>query len=150
MKPLLLGEAPGASGRTDDPLGGRTARRLTTLAGWPAEEGADPHRAALIRRFELRNLLDEPPGQQSRKGARFPLAEAREAAKGLDLRGRTVVVLGKRLARALGLQGVDYFEWIEALGAHVVVIPHPSGVNRALNDPETRRVTGAILRAAAA
>lgn len=28
-------------------------------------------------------------------------------------------------------------------------LPHPSGINRALNDPELRRATGAVLRDAA-
>lgn len=147
--PLLLGEAPGSGGGTRDPLGARTARRLADLAGWPPERGeSDPYRAALARRFELRNLLARNPGKVG-KGAAFPLGDARLAAAALDLDGRTVIALGKRVAAALGIP-TDYFEWRSVRGARVVVVPHPSGINRVLNDAATREATGAILREVAA
>ncbi len=143
--PLMLGEAPGPGGGTHDPLGNRTARRLCLLAGWePEGDGPDPYRVTLARRFELRNVLDYNPGKVG-KGMRFPLPEARRAIQAFDLEGRVVVALGKRVGSALGLSG-DYFVWGEARGARVVICPHPSGTNRALNNEETRRRTGEILR----
>lgn len=147
--PIILGEAPGPSGGTGDPLGAKTARRLARLAGWEPELfEEDGYRAALAKRFELRNLLDRNPGKTEGKGMRFPAAEARSKAQELDLRGRTVVLLGKRVAAAVGAP-TDYFRWERACGARCVTIPHPSGINRVLNDPKMQELTGLVLRQAA-
>lgn len=108
-------------------------------------DGEDPYRAALALRFELRNLLETMP-ERAGKGTRFPMREARRAAAQLDLGSRPVVVLGKRVAAALGAE-TTYFEWSRVRAAHCVTIPHPSGINLALNDPAIRAKTGTILRA---
>ena len=149
-KPLLIGEAPGPGGGTCDPLGRKTARRLCEFAGWgPEGDGEDPYRDALSRRFELRNLLNRPmervPGS---KGCRFPLHEARRASESLDLRGRVVVALGKRVAGALGIAKPEYFRWETVRGCTIVCVCHPSGVNRALNDPNMKKRTGLTLNLA--
>lgn len=91
------------------------------------------------RLFARANVLDRWPGRQGSKGAAFPAAEARERATQLRrkfVRGRVVVLLGKRTAAAFGLKQTGYF-WPPQIvdRAWVYVVPHPSGMNRWFNDP---------------
>jgi hypothetical protein len=148
MKPLLLGEAPGPRGGTCDPLGKRTAKRLCDFADFmPEMDGEDPWRAALAKRFELRNILAYSPPKVG-KGMLFPLDKARAAVLELPLGGRIVVCLGKRVAEAVEIPR-DYFRWTLKGTSVMIAVPHPSGINRVLNDPKMRARTGQVLRVAA-
>lgn len=123
MKKLVIGEAPGPRGMKN------MIEVLYRKTG------------VLLRRAEHRNLLHTWPGpdRDSGKGSAFPLrhAQARarrfRVAKNVD----TVLVLGKRVARAFGLE-VGYFEFVERNGRLWAVIPHPSGVNHWWNDVGNR------------
>lgn len=103
---------------------------------------------AFKQAFVRRNLLDEWPGHVG-KGARFPIAEARGAAKVLRGRtfkaGRTVILLGKRVARAFDVKA-DYLEPVQVGRASVTVIPHPSGINRWYNDVGREAAVATFMR----
>lgn len=124
MKPLIIGEAPSKRGDSALPCGGRIGRRLASYFGIGYEE--------YLECFDRTNLLGAYPGADG-KGAKFEAHEAKVAADALDLRGRTVLILGQRAARAVGLRA-EYCTWQAHRGALCAVIPHPSGINRWYND----------------
>ena len=138
----MIGEAPSANGDRTDPIGGRAERVLCELAGFDD----------LGSRFLRTNLISDWPGPNG-KGSAWPRDVARERAmmQASFLTGHrpAVVLLGKRVADAFGVDS-EYFVWREPdlIKAPHVVIPHPSGVNRALNDPDVRRRTGEVLNEA--
>lgn len=127
-RPLIVGEAPGFFGEDSRPLEGKAGERLAHCAG------VDGY-AELVERFDIVNLLDYFPGRQKRgKGAAFPLEEARpRAAEILAESSGPIIVLGKRAGEAFGLS-TEYFEWSELDGTRIVVVPHPSAINRWWND----------------
>lgn len=148
MKPLLIGEGPSETGEVykDFPLSGRPARVLCELAGIPPD-GNDPGYGkwtwALYDRFEVINLfyLHQP---------RWSAPEARDAALNLERTGEPLVFLGRRVAAAFGWErefGV-FGNLDPEQGPVAVVIPHPSGLNRKLNDEVVREMCGGALREA--
>lgn len=144
MKPLIIGEAPNRNGDPARPLGGACGRRLADLCGITPREFA--------RRFQRVNVLAAWPGAQSIKGATFPMSAARTAASRLRRRfvaGRIVIVLGRRVARAFEVDG-EYFEPQRVAGATIVIVPHPSGVNRWYNSRQHERLARRRLSAIAA
>lgn len=174
QRPLILGEAPSKSGDKYYlcPLSGAVGERLARWAGLEPQPGGTRYGQwywPLVAAFECRNLLERYPGPQGR-GAALPMGPAREAAAELlpELDGRRVVVLGTRLPAALGLRWPapmfewHHFPWLSpsqallreqglAVGVGDVefeyaVIPHPSGLNRAYNDPLVERAASAVLR----
>ncbi len=137
MRPLLVGEAPCKAG--GEPFTGRSGSVLEALAGFPPR-----------REFECVNLLRTWPGHAG-KGSAFPAAEARAAAQAMLsvlTRGRVVLVAGKRVAGAFGIRQPEYLRWYHLEGLLVGVLPHPSGINRWLNDPVNREAAGRFLRSA--
>lgn len=150
--PMILGEAPSKSGDRYylAPLSGEVGKRLCTWAGiTPLEKGSEygKYYWALREHFELRNLLERYPGPRG-KGAAFPAAAARRARLALEpeLRGRIVVLLGRRLAHLFDMPGV-FFQWRAPAGgvAGMVVIPHPSGLNQVYDDRGARDAAGRVL-----
>lgn len=143
MRTLLVGEAPGRTGN-GRPLEGALGRRIASLAGLSFE--------SYLRSYQRTNVLDYWPGAGVR-GARFPISEAWIASLAIEVRVRrqyrTVVLLGKRVRRAFGLEYLDYFEKYKYGRATIVVIPHPSGINRWFNSEENRRYFGNFMRALA-
>lgn len=91
--------------------------------------------------FARTNVLDYWPGTDG-KGAVFPRAEARAAVENVLARivrqRRTVILLGKRVAYAFGYGGLGYFDRARIGHATIVVVPHPSGVNRWWNQAKNR------------
>ena len=124
--PLVIGEAPNRSGAGSDP-------RDIFATGRLAEYGD-------VARFERVNVLKSWPGEAG-GGSAFPMTQARPAAR--ELRscqpiGRPFILVGTRVASAFGCRRRDYeyLEWIEHLDRKLVVVPHPSGLNRWWNVPE--------------
>lgn len=160
---MLLGEAPSRGGDRYHmfPLSGPPARVLCQMAGIPPEpEGSTYGRWtwALYERFECRNVFaryaDATPWSAPR---------AREAVGSFrrDLYRRVVVTLGRRvdaaLCGALGVPPADEFYEVRRVSSTraepdsyltVVSMPHPSGLNRLLNDPAERERCGETLRRA--
>lgn len=131
--PLLVGQAPSRS--ASDLLGGSGAR-IARLAGLSLEQ----YESRLARV----NLLEEWPGRVG-DGDALPPREARAAWRALipELAGRRrVVLLGRGVARAAGLDGAPWWSEVElevygrrAFSVTLAVVPHPSGVSRWWNDP---------------
>ena len=139
MRPLIIGEAPARTGDPRRPLLGRTGSRLAALCGLALQDYA--------RTFARVNVLERWPGKAG-KGDAFDLPEARQRAALLRRRfvgGRLVVLLGRRTARAFGLDSA-YLLPLRLSCATVVVLPHPSGINRWWNEPENVRRASRFLR----
>lgn len=138
MRPLLIGEAPS---RTSDPLrpfSGTTGGRIVALAGQPLEQS-----------WQLANLLPAWPGRAG-KGTRWDRAAARRAALALDVEGRRVVFVGRRVAAAFGHQHAPFLEWLDdpERGCRFAVLPHPSGIVRWWNEPANADAARSFLRGA--
>ena len=148
--PVLIGEAPSKAGDRfhNLPLSGPPARVLCRLAGIPAQDEGSPWGQwtwALYEHFECCNLIkrykDAEPWSVPRARVRAVQLLQKE-----DLGRRIVVLLGARVAAAFGHQDkTGWFMWHEHPFEHVV-IPHPSGRNRALQVPAVRALTGDALR----
>lgn len=141
-KALIIGEAPNARGR-GEPIAGRCGQRLADLCGCSLDE--------FLAAFDRENVLKRYPGSAG-KGAAFDLAPATRRATALKdrfRRKRTVLLLGYRAAKAFGIRS-RYFEPVKVSRATVVVVPHPSGINRWYNEPKNRRRMGRFLRRLAA
>lgn len=149
---LLVGAAPGpAFARPYRPLhpvpatgsGGRLAQVM----------GVSPE--TYLRLFDRTNLLTEPAGRWANREDRFPIAVARNAARAMEplLRDRRVVMLGRDVARAFGVDpALPFHEWrgvyLEHAGvvATIAVAPHPSGRCRWYNDPANLRAARLFWR----
>lgn len=168
-RPLLVGEAPSRSGDRYHmfPLSGRVARTLCTLAGIsPQDEGSTYGRWtwALYDHFECVNVFERyaqaTPWDVNKACTRFA-----EIVMGGRPGPRVIVCLGRRVQAAmlgwfngnLAFGGDDFYDWNVAVRGDdpllaplvdVVSIPHPSWLNRLLNDPEQRELCGATLREA--
>jgi hypothetical protein len=101
----------------------------------------------MLKDHDFVNVLNHFPGKSKlSKSAKFPMAEARTAAKSLLelLRNRTVVLCGKNVAAAFGLEKFQYFVKYQfrsdtdslLMVPTVVVIPHASGKAILWNNPE--------------
>lgn len=143
MKPLIVGEAPGRKGRRA-PVAGRCGLTLARYAGLSPR--------AFYRTFARTNVLPTWPGAAAKKGARFPAKGARINARAIAQRefwsGRTIILLGKRVARAF-LCRPEYFVGQATGGAMLYVVPHPSGVNAWYNAAENRDRTSRFMRTVA-
>jgi hypothetical protein len=119
----------------------------------------------LPRTADLVNVLRKFPGRSSSRGDLFPLTHAKPAASklGKKLDGRAVVLLGRSVADAFDVY-TPFFQFgtvrrwrsgrrrgepklVVEWSFQAIVLPHPSGVNRAWNAPEIRDAARAILRA---
>jgi hypothetical protein len=78
---------------------------------------------------------------------------AREAAKlerGRWRRGDRVILVGRAVVRAFGLDLEEPFVWTDEGGVEVAMIPHPSGLNRQYNDEAVRERASEFLTEALA
>ena len=144
MRPLVVGEAPSRTSDPADPITGRCGAKIAALAGLTVDEFAD--------RFERANLLDAYPGKlDGSKGTLWdPISAKKRADEIVGERfgaSRYVVLLGRRVATAFGVGRVDYMEETAAIrGAAVVVLPHPSGINRWYNDARNVARASAFMK----
>jgi uracil-DNA glycosylase len=137
-RPLLIGEAPG--GRPGEPhaepLFSQSGRTLASLARMDWHD--------FLETFERVNLFDDAMPRWN------SLAAVTQAELLLpQFSGRHVVLLGQRVSEAFGVRTWAMYQWYSLAGGSVARIPHPSGLNRMLNQPSVRVMMGATLRAAA-
>lgn len=115
---VIVGLDPGNNGREPLDPDYPSGKRLADLMGLSGED---------FRRIDRVNLHSSPR----------PVGEDPRAASNLRpiLRGRRVLALGERVARAIGVRE-DLMRW-ELSGEFVAArVPHPSGRCRRWNDPE--------------
>ncbi len=143
MKPLLIGQAPGPRSRPEYPLFPYPAQsagaRLQTFAGLT--------RGQYLRGFDRMNLLNEFPGKDPhRKGDNFPLAKAAQRAEELRplLMDRRVILIGRYVAKSFGYDRTPFFEWCHD-SFDFCIVPHPSGLSRAYNEPEPREMLKSVM-----
>lgn len=133
-KPLIIGQAPAKGNDALPPFSGRSGARIALLAG--VGDSGD----VLPEHFELRNLFDKYPGKEGKKGDKFDLRAGRKRAakilaeyEGTD---QLILIMGKRVAKAFGVNREEYLEWFVLDGHHAIIIPHPSGINMWWNSPQ--------------
>lgn len=156
LRPLLVGEAPSRGGDRyhSFPLSGPPARVLCQLAGVPPDPDGSTYGRwtwALYDRFECVNLIERYAQAEP-----WSVVRARQHAVALRgrLEGRVVVCLGRRVHQAVMdsfyLGEEPFHQWVTfaPYTTRLVGVPHPSGLNRALNDPAERERCGDTLRAA--
>lgn len=157
--PLLLGEAPSRTGDRYHmfPLSGAVARTLCTLAGIPPVEGGTRYGQwtwALYDRFECDNLFERYADATpwSAPQARLRWEGLRDEAISGEGLWPAVVCLGRRVQAAVTpiTAGLPFHEWRYAPTTSFVTIPHPSGLNRLLNEWAERERCGVTLRTALA
>jgi uracil-DNA glycosylase len=148
-KPLIVGEAPSKGGDRYHmfPLSGPPSKVLCQAAGIPPQPGGSAYGRwtwALYERFEAVNLIE-----RYRDAEPWSAPRARERARKLveEAGPLVVVLLGRRVATAWGLGERAIGEWGPALVGglpvpEVICLPHPSGLNRTLNDPDVRALLG--------
>lgn len=154
FKPLLVGEAPSKGGDRYwmFPLSGPPAKVLCQAAGIRPVPGGSAYGRwtwALYEAFETVNLIE-----RYRDAEPWSVPRARGRARELvEEHGPCVaVLLGRKVAAAWGAEENPIGEWTgEGLLVgglpvpEVVCLPHPSGLNRQLNDPEVRALMGRVL-----
>lgn len=163
-KTLVIGQAPAKQTVGKPAFSGKSGPKFAELLGVPFEE--------LHQHFDLTNLLDFFPGPspgEKDRGDRFPIFEAKKRALDMlpELDGRTVVFVGKNVARAFGYSRDPYFRWVEQYvpyrpevaqgrrGAAAIpsslfftyaIVPHPSGISHFWNDPENVETARRFMR----
>lgn len=103
------------------------------------------NRGEYLRCFQRMNLLYAFPGRWKRDD-RWPRKKARVAAQAVLplLEGRTVIFVGRNVARAFEVRdGVPWFTWGQR-DYRYVVIPHPSGRNHWYGKEPNRLISQAF------
>lgn len=157
MKPLLIGQAPGPNTDPDLPLfplpRTSAAGRLRAIMGIEV--------TTYLKTFDRANLFRNFPGS-TKGGDKFPMDKARLVASSIAplLSGRTVIMVGRRVAQAFELDQ-DFHTWNDewrvarrSFGldsntgmCRVAVVPHTSGRNHWYNDGENQRQAKAFWSA---
>jgi len=132
-RPLVfIGQAPARRPN------GQCSGRVAAMLGLDPEDFRD--------RYTWMNVLVDYPGKHG-KGDAFDLKMARCAAISIldQLKGATIVLLGRNVARAFHISG-DYFTVHEKSGAVFVLFPHPSTINRFWNSEANTARASNFLR----
>ncbi len=149
---LIVGQA--ASKETFEkkmpPMSGRSGQLLAELMGIDQDE--------MLAKHDFVNVIERWPGHHPIKGDKFPMEEAKRMAALLvpKLSNRVVVLLGANVATAFAMPAFKYFEeYILSINIQngpavpppyaIIVVPHPSGLNRWYTDPEKREVACKVL-----
>lgn len=142
--PLVIGQAPGRPTEKGylSPFEGPCGVRLASLLG------VEWHHFVCM--FDRVNLVQEWPGKSGR-GDRFPRARGTISAQEMTLNGaldnRKTVFLGKEVARCFGFSTMTYLEVLTGEpGLEMLLLPHPSGVNRWWNDPKNVRLASKAFK----
>lgn len=147
---MIVGEAPGPRTSAHCPMfpypEHSSGARLRKISGFTNAE--------YLARFVRRDLLSYCPAGPWRAADR---AKAKAAAELLrpEVEGLTLVMLGRSVARAFGLEDQAIFTALEHHDptwgrATFVRLPHPSGRVTAYSDPAARAAARKLLRTAAA
>ena len=147
MKLLFVGQAPSRTAGRVRAFDGRSGQRLASLL--------DLTLAEFLAIVDTVNLLARWPGKHGgkyayrEKGDRFPIATARRKANRLKkelhaLRHPVVVLCGRRVARAFGVEG-EFLSRHRRGGIQVLLFPHPSGCSQWWNDPKNVRAARRAL-----
>lgn len=147
-KVTFVGQAPSREGQV--PWTGDAGARLARLMRIPQSE--------MLELFDFVNVFEHFPGKTaSGRGDRFPMPEARVAARRLWESGRIssrVILLGSNVCRAFDLfpdmcrfSLVKPAVWHRGYGPirHTTTIPHPSGMCRFYNDVYNKARVAAFL-----
>jgi hypothetical protein len=122
---------------------GPVGARIAGLAGHSEHE---------LRGRVLRgNLVPYWPGPSlTGKGDYFPRHIAAPTVNAMlpHMRGRLTILLGRQVARAFGVGGAPFLEWMAAEDLTVAVMPHPSGVVRWWNETDNVAQAEAFMREA--
>ncbi len=113
IKVTFVGSNPSEASPDDSPFHAQTRSRLI-LDAWIKGANAE---------YALVNVID----QKTRNNRPLTIAQIKDALPGLRAKIKTtkVVALGKTAEKALTLMGIGF-----------ITMPHPSGLNRKLNDPK--------------
>ena len=125
---LIVAEAPSAARPGTLPLRGDAGRRLARVAGCALDR--------LLAPVDVVHMFDGPPTtpEDERTVAATLLEVAREDGR------QVIVLLGRRVAGALGLVGPRPFQWRARWGfAEVAYSPHPSKGSHWWNDVKNLR-----------
>lgn len=165
MNPLLVGESPSRSGDRywRFPLSGAVAQTLCQFAGIPPQKGGSRYGRwtwALYDVFDCVNAVERyPVGPWPSQEAAEHLREAmQEASEPYEV----VVLLGRRAQQAYvdmqapaltPVEDAGFYRWVvdgeSPTGRrHVIVLPHPSALNRVYNSAAARQKAGRYLREA--
>lgn len=140
MNVLVVGQAPSRDTDGHAPFTGRSGRRLAGLLGVDAL-----HDHVLVL-----NLVERWPGKAG-KGDAFPMAEARETAGAVlalpdEPEPWRLVLCGANVARAFGLRDVRPLDVVVVGAKELLMLPHPSGINRWWNGDGHEQAASAVLR----
>lgn len=128
MKPLIIGQAPARGNEGKPPFSGRSGARLAKLAGVGTTGDVLPQYFTLVN---LTNTPGEFNTEHARKNALVLIDTIR-----LDLPDRPMLMMGRKVRRAMGVNGdYEYLDWFIFWSHKAVIFPHPSGLNRWWNNP---------------
>jgi hypothetical protein len=160
MNPLLVGEMPSRSGDRywEFPLSGAVAQALCQMAGippMPDESRYGQWTWALYEQFDCINAIERHQEWNVRHAAnrlRHEIEEDREVVVLLGNRAREAYVAMTEPA-ASPFDDVGFYEWAVDDSSptgrrEVVVIPHPSALNRTYHNVHARWRAGLVLQAA--
>jgi uracil-DNA glycosylase len=148
MRLLFVGQAPSQDSDGQPPFTGKCGKFLAeTLLNTTQEQ--------MLLDHDFMNVFDRWPGKGI-NGDKFPMREAKDRVPYLveKLRDRVVVMLGHNVATAFGAKGFTYLTWYEirnpknvndVIVPKMVVVPHPSGINRYWNVPSNRLIASKFL-----
>lgn len=122
---MIVGQAVGRA-RNEMPFDSRAGDRLALFLGLSDCD-------ELSEECVLVNLLAYWPGVAGSKSPEFPADEARRVADALKAERPVVLLCGRSVAGACGVD-CEFFEPVPWRGGMAVVIPHPSGISHWWND----------------
>ena len=150
-KILLVGQAPSRNRRPalDASIPGSASCRLLAMLGITRDE--------YMERFARVNLLDYWPGALATgKGDKFPIGEAKKAAKRILAQYEypwKILCVGHRVGECfLPKMRVKYYDWMICVSnfppavRDIAIIPHTSGLNRYWNEPGNIKLAENFLR----
>jgi uracil-DNA glycosylase len=147
MKTLIIGQAPSRETVGKPAFSGKSGPKFAELLGVAHED--------LWSTFDVVNVIDFFPGQSkdpTKRGDAFPYFEAKKRAEAMRpaLGGRTVVLVGKNVARAFSWPSIEFFDWKTDAADEgyfkFCVVPHPSGISHYYNDPKNFERAKAFMR----
>jgi hypothetical protein len=123
-----------------------STRRLSLHPKYPSSSGHNLFRISGVSLEEWVNLVARRNVLRSKKWDQAAANKiGRDVKKRLRRRGETIVVLGRSVWIALGFDAKTKWFTSDPSG-QFVLIPHPSGLNRMINDSGVRERIRAILR----